>query len=330
MRSLIAIVLAAAGLWSGYWLIGSRGVESGLRGWLDERWRQGWVASHAGVETHGFPNRFDTTITDLELADPATGVVWSAPFLQLFRLSYRPDHVIAVWPDRQALTFSHQRLTITSDDARGSFVFKPGTEYQIERSSVVFSGVALVSSEGWSSATKSGLLATRRNSEAENAVDIAFEVTDLHAASPALAQLAETGAAPAIFQQLKIDATVGFDAPWDRAAIETRRPAITTIDLGMLQARSGQLDLRASGNLTLNRAGLASGSIAIRARNWREMLQIAVALGWIPERLEGPLESGLKLQAGSPETVDASLTFRDGQVSLGPIPLGSLPPLRLR
>lgn len=333
MRILLVVVIAAATGWSGYWLIGSRAVENGLRDWLDGRSDAGWVANYSSIDTRGFPNRLDTTITDLELADPATGIAWTAPYFYLLRLSYNPNHVIAVWPNEQTVATPNQRISITTERARGSFVFKPGTDFELDRSSIVFNDVTLTSSDGWSSEITEGLLATRPTAARADAVDVGFELKNMRPASPALAQLADSGILPEAIEQLKIDASLKFDAPWDRQAIETRRPAVTDVELNLLQVRWGQLDIWAAGDLTVNDAGLASGSITVKARNWRELLQIAVATGWIPDALSGTLEGGLGLLAqlsGSPETLDAPLTFRNGQVSFGPIPLGSLPPLRLR
>jgi hypothetical protein len=53
----------------------------------------------------------------------------------------------------------------------------------------------------------------------------------------------------------------------------------------------------------------------------------------VPESLLGTLESGLTLMAqmsGNPETLDVPLTFRNGRILLGPIPIGPAPILRLR
>ena len=76
-----------------------------------------------------------------------------------------------------------------------------------------------------------------------------------------------------------------------------------------------------------------TGRITVKAKNWREILQIAVAAGWVPEGLAETLEDGLGLRAGlsgSPETLDAPLSFEKGRVSFGPIPLGTAPRLLLR
>ncbi len=333
MRIVLAAVIVLAAAWSGYWWIGARAEQNGIRNWLDARDRAGWVANYSMVETTGFPNRFDTTISEIELADPETGVAWAAPFLQLLRLSYEPNHVIAVWPDEQTFASPYQRISVTTDRARASFVFLPRTDYQLERSNFSFEGVRLRSTKDWSARVENVRLATRPADAGENAYDIGFEATGLRPKGTKLSQLAEIGLVPETFETLKLDATLAFDAPWDRTALEERRPAITEIELNLAQAIWGELDLWMAGDVTLDEAGRATGEITVKARNWREMLQLAVAAGWLPDGMADTLEGGLELLAGlsgSPKTLDAPLKLRDGAVSFGPIPLGTLPPIRIR
>lgn len=333
MRILLALTLFAIAGWSGYWWVGSRSVENGLRGWLDARADAGWVAEYSEVSTRGYPNRFDTTISNLELADPATGVAWSAPFFQILRLSYRPDHVIAVWPDRQTLASPYQRLTLGAETMRASVVFVPDSDRQLDRATLVARTLQVGSTADWSADIEEVRLATRATAARANSHDIGFEATNLRPQGTFLAELAQAGFVPGTFQRLKIDATVGFGGPWDRTAIETARPAITDVELHLLQADWGKLELWMAGDLTVDAAGVASGSITVKAKNWREMLQLAVTAGWIPDGFAATLESGLEVLAGlsgSPETLDAPLRIRNGAVSFGPIPLGQAPRLRLR
>ncbi|MFP4043945.1 MAG: DUF2125 domain-containing protein [Rhodosalinus sp.] len=75
------------------------------------------------------------------------------------------------------------------------------------------------------------------------------------------------------------------------------------------------------------------GAVAIRAENWRAILDLARETGALPERLADNLEAGLSLVAqlsGSPETLDIPLDFADGHMRLGPIPLGPAPRLVIR
>ncbi|MDJ0628017.1 MAG: DUF2125 domain-containing protein [Rhodobacter sp.] len=333
MRILLIVILTAAAGWSGYWVVGSRATEDGLRDWLDARAGAGWLSEYSAVSTRGFPNRFDTTITGLELADPATGVAWSAPFLQLHRLSYEPNHVIATWPDRQTLASPYQRLTVGTEKMQASFVFVPGTDLQLDRSSFVVNALDVASTDGWSATVDEVRLATRSTAARAGSHDIGFEATSLRPKGTLLAELADAGLVPGTFERLKIDATVSFDAPWDRAAVEIARPAITGVELNLLQANWGKLELWMAGDLTVDAAGVPSGKITVKAKNWREMLQLAVSAGWIPDSFAPTLETGLELLAGlagSPKTLDAPLTIRNGAVSFGPISLGQAPRLRLR
>jgi len=333
MRAMLIAILAAAALWSGWWYIGARGLDGDLRAWLDGRADAGWVANYTDIAVQGFPNRFDSTITGLELADPATGVAWTAPTFQILRLSYDADHVIAVWPGQQSLASPHQRITIDSAEARASVVFRPGSDFELDRLSAIARDLRLNSNAGWSAELAEGRLATRPSEATPGHTDLAIEATRLRPASPALAQLAAMDILPGVIDRLRIDATLGFDAPWDRAAVETRRPAITALELDKAELVWGQAEIWAAGELSFDRAGLASGSVTVKAKNWRDLLQVAVASGWLPQAMAETLEQGLGLLAGlsgSSKTPDAPLTFRRGKVSFGPIPLGSLPPLQLR
>jgi hypothetical protein len=333
MRKLLALILVLAGLWAGYWAVGARAVETGLEGWIEARQAEGWAADYATLDTRGFPNRFDTTITDLRLADPETGLSWSLPFFQILALSYKPNHIIAVLPDRQVVATPLEKVEIGSERIRGSVVFAPGPALALERADFNASAVELDAATGWQAALGEGRFAMHRLEVAEARYRLGADILALEPAEAARRALDPTGTLPAEIEALKLDATIDFTRPWDRHAIEDARPQPTRLALDNLQASWGRLDLRAAGALEIDEAGRATGSITVKATNWREMLDIAVAAGALPERLAGPVETGLAMLAGlsgPPETLDAPLTFRDGQVNFGPIPLGPAPRFVIR
>jgi len=335
MRFLLAVILVAATAWAGYWLLGAQAIERGLRGWLDARVAEGWVVSVDDLRTAGFPNRFDTTLDHIEMADPATGWAWQAPFFQILALSYRPSHVIAVWPDRQTLATPLQRIDIASDPMRGSMVFAGGNAFTLDRATITASDVALVSTMDWQAAMADSQLAVRRTpARAGHSYDIAFSATDLALPDGVAARLGQGAMVGDTVQRLSIDAQIAFDAPWDRRAIEERRPQPRRIDLSLARASWGGLDLRIAGALDVDDAGIPTGSITIKATNWREMLAMAQAAGVIPANLGRLVEGGLTQIArmnGNPDTLDVPLRFADGRISLGGVlPLGPAPRLVLR
>jgi hypothetical protein len=326
VRLLLAAVLVAAAAWSAIWWFGARAAKRDLIAWLDARHDAGWVANYDAVTTGGYPNRFDTEIQGLELVDTQAGLAWRAPFLQLFRLSYQPRHVIVVWPDAQSLAVPGARIEITSTDARGSFVFGRGADWPLERANMTFEGVTLRSDAGWQASASTGRLATRPSERVAGAVDIGLVLSDFTPAHPGLAALADQGVAPGTVSQLSVDAAVRFDAPWDRRAIEDGRPLITAIDLGLAKMTWGAAELWAAGDVTLDESGRPSGEITVKLTNWRDLLVLAKQAG-LPSGLADALEGGLQLlsgMAGASETLDVPLTLRAGRASFGPIPLGSI------
>jgi len=333
VRKLLVIVIAAATIWGGYWFVGSSAVESGLSSWLSDRQRDGWIAEYSSLHTRGFPNYFDTTITDLELVDPRTGVAWNAPVFKISALSYKPNHIIAMLPKEQTVASPFERITVNNTNMRGSVVFETSTSLALERSNFEIDAFTLTSNRGWKAGVQTGRLATRQTVAISNTHDIYFEASGVTPSASVLSALDPAGLLPKIFDTLTIDTTIGFDAPWDRFAIERSRPQIVSLDLKKLQATWGDLDLRAAGELEVDGAGIPTGSITIKAVNWREMLNIAVSAGILPKNVVPTAERAMELLAGmsgSPKTLDAPLSFQNGRIWFGPVPLGPVPRLVIR
>jgi len=333
MRLLLAAILIAALGWSAYWWQGARAVDRDMTAWFDARHNAGWVANATGVDTRGFPNRFDTTVKDLELADPATGIAWSAPFFQILRLSYQPRHVIAIWPSEQQFAIPGETMTLTTQDAKGSFVFGDDDTWSLERASVVVETLGIVSDAGWTAQLADLRFAAEPSEKVPDAMRVGLQANGLRPASPALAQLAERNILPGEIQRLSLDTSITFEAPWDRNAIEQQRPNITAVDLHLLQTNWGQLEFWAAGAVTVDELGRLTGSITLKVKNWRDLLAFAKSAGWLSDGMIGPLETGLTLLAGlagSNKTLDAPLTFNNGRMSFGPIPLGDAPRLTIR
>lgn len=329
MRILIYITFAVAAIYGGYWFVGSNAVESATTQWFEDRRSEGWAADYADLATVGFPNRFDTTITDLTMADPDTGVAWSTPDFKILALSYRPNHIIAEWPETQTISTPYQTITATNSDMRASAVFEADTQLALDRSSMTMTDFALSSTLGWSVKMTSAQLATRQTVALRNTYDVAFNAVDF---APSTG-IAMGGTLPEAFDDLRLDATIAFDAPWDRSAIETKRPQPTNIELKTAKAKWGNLDLNIAGKLAVDQAGRATGQITIRAENWREMLDIAVASGAVPVDLAPTIEGALSLLAGASgvsSSIDAPITFKRGRMSIGFLPLGEAPRLTIR
>ncbi|MEP0564178.1 MAG: DUF2125 domain-containing protein, partial [Paracoccaceae bacterium] len=167
----------------------------------------------------------------------------------------------------------------------------------------------------------------------DNVYRLGVEVLELRPSDDVRDLLDPAGILPQAIESLRLDATVGFDAPWDRFALEDARPQVRSLQLENLSARWGDVTFRAAGDLVVDELGVPDGRITIKAVEWRQMLAMAVNAGILPEALLNSAENGLGLLAalsGDPNTLDVPLGFANGRVSLGPIPIGPAPRIIIR
>ncbi len=334
MRLLLTLTLVAAAAWAGYWFLGANGAQSAFAAWFEQRRAEGWAADYSDLQVRGFPNRFDATFDNLTLADPGTGLAWDAPFFQILALSYKPNHVIAIWPNDQLFATPLGKYRVTSSDMRASAVFQPDTDLALERATLTAStlGIKPTSTQTPLAANTVSLAIERQPGDGKT-YRMGLSADNLAPSVPWVRRVDPKGTLPETLSAFTADFTVAFDTPWTRSAIETARPQPREIRVKLAQARWGQLDLRLAGKVVVDDKGLPTGQITIKARNWRDILQLAVNSGALIESLASPLEDGLDLIAqlsGNPETLDIPLDFRNGRMLLGPVPLGPAPVLAIR
>ncbi|SLN55381.1 hypothetical protein PEL8287_02966 [Roseovarius litorisediminis] len=335
MRFLLTIILAASGLWAGYWFVGSIGLKTGFESWFEARRAEGWATDYSDLSIQGFPNRFDTNLIDLSLADPETGIAWEAPFFQILALSYRPSHVIAVWPHKQLIATPLEKYDIQSDDMRASLVLAATTSLELERSTLTAKNfqVSPANSDNLTRISALTLAAEHMADKGDAIYRLGISTDGLMPSESWRMHVDPTGTLPQALDALRADLTVQFDKPWDRSAIEVSRPQIRLIRIKIAEARWGQLELQAAGEVSVDKSGLPTGEITIKAKNWRDILKLAGSSGAMPDVLVETLESGLSMMsqlAGNPKTLDIPLGFRNGRIMLGPLPIGPAPVLKLR
>lgn len=333
MGRLIVGILVVAAVWMGLWAVGSVLYERGLTAWVEARRAEGWAADVGELNVAGFPNRFDTTLTDVRMADPATGVAWSAPFVQFLSLAYKPHQVIAVLPETHTFSTPLQTMSITHERARGSLFLEPSTSLPLDRAVAVIDTLVLTSTLGWDVSLNEARLAAEKVAATNTTYRIGAEMTDLRPSLGTRAVLDPAGVLPDTVAELRLDAMLDFTAPWDRSAIEVARPQVTAIDLRDLSARWGDVTFRAAGELSVDAAGLPEGRITVKAVEWRRLLDMAIGTGLLADTFRPALERALELMAaleGPSNTLDAPLSFENGFVSFGPIPLGPAPRIVIR
>ena len=329
-----ALVVLALG-WSIYWAIGSGAGQKGLETWFEAREAEGWVAEYSDMSVEGFPNRFDAKFEDLALADPDTGLAWEAPHFEILALSYQPNHLIAVWPDSQRIATPLAKYDVTSDDMRASLRVAPQSDLTLNELTLTAKTLTVAELGQTETARLDSLTLAAEKAPSGDLPRYRLGVqADGFTPSDAWQKhLDPNGRLPEKLDQMRIDMTVEFDKPWNISAIEEARPQPRMIDLKSAEAQWGQLALAMAGKVTVDEQGQPEGDITIKARNWRDILQLAREAEALPPSLADTAESALSLLAqmsGNPTTLDIPLTLRGGRVWLGPAPLGPAPVLRLR
>jgi len=216
---------------------------------------------------------------------------------------------------------------------RASLVVDGARNAAAQRSNFAASALSVQMEDGRTAGAERLLIALEQTPAAQNSYHLGLKATGLFVPQPAGLRLSTGDLLPGTFESASGDVTVVFDAPWDLDALNVARPQPVRIDVKLIEARWGQLELRLAGALDVDGRGTPSGQITVKAQNWQDILALGVASGAVPSQLERPIEQGLSLLAGlsgNRNTLDLPLTFSGGRVMLGPIPIGPAPRLILR
>ena len=325
MRLLLIATLVLAALWGGYWYVGQAVVEKRGIAALEQMSDEGWHVAYETLETHGFPSRFDTTITGLDLTDPSGTYGWKTPIFQILALSYQPNKIIAVWPKDQRLMIGGQTIAVSSERLRASASAALGTAPALDTVTAEVGALALLSDAGWAASSDRSLLALRPASEDFKSYDAYLDTSELVLPLALRQQLDPAGSMPAAIALAKFDGTLTFDRPLDTAALAGSGPRLTTMGYRDVRLVWGDLVLAMNGNLDIGADGQLSGKLQLAVTGWDQMVSLGVNAGLIYPADEKTWRSvGTSLAQGA-DTVEVPLTIDRGQVWLGMFPIASLP-----
>lgn len=330
MRGLLITVLIALALWTGYWFLGAQMTEVAVRDWFAAQSRQGVMAGHDGLTVKGFPTRFDLTLTRPHVEETARGIAWSAPSARLTAQSFRPWQVTADLPEQQTITLPDQEISIASSGMTAVLALRPSTGLPLDHTMVAVDGLSLISSKGWSAAAARITAASQQTAGDPLTHDLRLSATSITPDEAFRSRLAGVSALPELIDSVQLDAAISLSAPLDRFAAELQ-PRVTGLRLRDARLVWGRLVLSAQGEIVPGPDGRAEGTLDLRAESWRELPAILVAAGLVKPEVAPTVTRAMEVlaaQSGSAtsedgtETLDVPLTFTEGWMRLGPIPLG--------
>jgi hypothetical protein len=327
----ILVVLGLA--WSAYWYAAGYFLRQGVATWFEAQTQRGWQADYGDMSTSGYPLRHITTLTHPALADPGTGTAWQADWLNMDSPAIWPGRQTLMFPaSTQLLSYLDQTVALRAEGMIADFHLKPGRNLVVERMALT-SGPWQVEDATGPMLAGDAITVSMQGTDQPETYEFTVDAPDFVPGAALRRLVRSSEALPESFERLDLEMIVQFDRPWDRRALEERRPQPVMIDLKLAQAKWGALALFAAGQVTVDKNAVPSGEVSIKAENWRDMLEIARASGAVPDFAIVPTEKVLNLlsnMSGTPETLDVTLTLRDGKVSLGPFPLGPAPYIYLR
>ena len=329
MRKLIWIMVLAALAWSAWWFIGAAALRRGIDAAVDEMRASGWQVAIEDRRVRGFPNRFDTTLVAPSLTETGSDITWSAPFVQVLALSYRPNRVIVAFPDEQRVEGPFGTARIATERARGSVTLAPEPSLALDHSEFVVDDLAIES--GARLSLDELLFATRRppGDASGRTHNIGITISGLDLPETVAAAL---GGDAGRIGYANLDATASFARPIDRTVLSEGMPRPQAIAVDRLDVNWGEIGLSGSGALEIGADGRLTGVLDLELENWRRALDLLARIGVVPPEQLSIMTRGLGFMTGlsdDPETLSAPLAFRDGRMFLGPVPLGPAPRLPL-
>lgn len=333
VRFIAAAALLASIAWVSWWFILARGQEAALAAWFDDRARHGWQAEHDEISLTGFPLRLNRQITGINLADPKTGWAWTSPWLRVESAAFRPIRFDVTFPGAQSLAVPGERTKITSDTMTAALELRPGAALGLIQATIGVAGLDVhsqpITGSVW---TASAGIVEADISERINdgGYAISFLAEKVVLPAPLLAIIDPTGLAGRDLDRVTYDGAAIFDRPIDRYLIEEGHLALRAATIRRAGFQWGKMRLEAKGAIKVDDQGYPDGKIDITARQWRDIITLAERSGAIGRNIAEGLTTALELVAllgGNRDKLDATLTFKNGDVRIGPVTIGRAPRL---
>lgn len=334
LKAMIWLIVLLAVAYSAWWFVGAQVIQRAGTAALAAQAQAGSAPPRVSVQ--GFPNRFDVTVAPLALQSGTGRIEWQAPKLDLYALSWRPNHLIADLPTSQRLRYGRLWTDLTVTEARASANFGLSADAPLEKTVFVAKGGQIRAEDLPERLTGAApgqaitgfdelRLATLALHGPGNRQKLGLELTGL-ALPPAVR--ARIGDLPASIDRLHADLVMGLDRPLDRHAL-TLLPRPGAVEVADLSVAWGPASLSASGTLSLRPDGLLDGDLTLEASHWKELLDLAVASHLLDRDIARTYGRGLdgfaQLSGAQDGRLRLPLTIRDGMMRLGPLPLGPAP-----
>lgn len=324
---LLLLVLAGAAL-AGTWLWAANALERGYTAWLQERRAEGYRFDNATAELGGFPFQLTADLQQPSVAAPQ-GWRWQAPDVSARADVLDPFTVRFTAPGRHEVTTVNGReLVAEADEAQGRVLFtrEGARSAQMTLSQVVLDGLPVGATSAQALFVALGPL--RRPDGAPQELDFTLETDALELPAKVETPFGRT------IDHLRTSGTAVGTLPRQMtpAALQAWRARGGQLQLQHLELAWAPMEVAGNGELTLDDQLRPQGELSVQISGLGAALDQLAAAGAIDPRAVSYAKLAISAlgqtdDATGKTRVDVPLSFREGRLFLGPVPLLRLRPV---
>lgn len=328
----VLLVVAAAG-WSAWWYAAAMAQERGLKAWLAQQRERGWQAEAEAVDVSGYPTRFDLRLAGMALADPANGWAWEAPALLATSEAWAPTRVAVDWPPEQVLAVPGERATVRNAAMATLLDLRPGTALELREAATEVTGLEITSTAGWSAAAAAASIRVAERPEElapPNSYDLRLSASQLRLPEGLIGRIDPTGWLKGNVDRVTVIGHAALARPIGLATVEEGEIALRAATLREVGFEWGEMKLVVSGAFEVDEQGYPDGAIEVEAREWRQMIRLAVSSGLIGEDTGRTIARAIEFVTaltGGGDSLSAPLNLSGGKLRIGPFAVADVPRL---
>lgn len=336
MRYLVLLGLIVGGLLGYYvlWAHLADQVAAQAEAWIEGQRRLGREVSYENRRIRGFPYRLSLTFSTVKWSDPRQPL---APQLEAEEITahlqlWQREHIILDLPGKQSVIWrdgaAERRAALTAERFRASLVVDGAGNWlrsAADLSRPRLQGPADGALRGdW--AAEKLLLHARRAGNVPPGLDLAMQVDQ--------AMLPQHTENPLgrVLHSLRLTGNLrgGFYGTTPEDLLASWRDAGGVIDFTTIALTWGDLGIKGTGTLAIDRDFRPLGAMSGSATGALEVVDVLRANGLIASSSADAIRTALlqqedRLDSRGMSVRDIALTAQDGRLSLGTIPLLSLP-----
>jgi len=317
--------------WSGWWYLGAEGQKAGIEAWLDAQRQRGWEAEIEKLDVAGYPLDFHLQAEGIEITDRRAGWRWIAPRLRAASRSYSPTRIEVTWPTRQQVGGRGDLVEVTAERMVTLLDLRPGPSMELREASSDVAALRLDAQSGWQAGAEalSVLLAEKAAGDAPpNSYDLKIAADRVLLPEQVVARIDPTGFLEPRIDRVTVLANAAFDQPLGRGTLERGDTALSRATIREAGFVWGEMRLTVSGAFEVDANGYPVGEIRIEAREWRQMLRLAVRAGVIGRGMADDIARGIELftaMTGGGDVLSAPFGLSGGKIRLLAFPIADAP-----